>query len=83
MAGAIPVESVEGILGEAVGALALLRSDVLEELERRLVELVSSGGVAIDVRRLRPKLDLLEGCVARTGNDLIVLQRVLRQEKRA
>jgi len=83
MAGVISAESVDGILGEAVSALTLLRSDVLEELERRLVELVSSGGVAIDVCRLRPKLDLLEACVVRTGNDLMVLRRLLRQEGRA
>ena len=79
-------EEIEAVLGETIAALSRLETDALEELERRAARIAESlGGESLRVSEgshegLRSRVDLLEGCLSATAENLAVLDR-LRDRK--
>jgi hypothetical protein len=80
----VEAQEVEGILHETVAALSRLDVEELEELERRASRLAESFGAEKlpATRGLRAKVNLLEGCLSGTAENLKVL-RGLRERKAA
>ena len=74
-------EQIGAVLTETTAALRFLRTEELEELERRavaLLELSSAGGLRAGAG-LAAKRDALRDCLDVTETNLAVLRRILKR----
>ena len=76
-------EQIGAVLTETTAALRFLRTEELEELERRAVALLELHGAGCVLREagLLAKRDALRDCLDVTETNLAVLRRILKRDE--